>query len=34
MGISEQAVSVHLANGIRALVNEIYGREGDREENP
>ena len=34
MGISEQAVSVHLANGIRALVNEIYGREGEREEKP
>ena len=27
MGISEQAVSVHLINGIRALVNEVYGAE-------
>ncbi len=25
MGISEQAVSVHLINGMRALVNEVYG---------
>jgi RNA polymerase sigma factor (sigma-70 family) len=32
MGISEQAVSVHLANGIRALVNEIYGDEPNRKE--
>ena len=30
MGISEQAVSVHLANGIRALVDEIYGSETNR----
>ncbi|HSZ10946.1 MAG TPA: sigma-70 family RNA polymerase sigma factor [Rhizomicrobium sp.] len=34
MGISEQAVSVHLANGIRALVNEIYGEEPGRRRNP
>ena len=27
MGISEQAVSVHLINGMRALVNEVYGGE-------
>jgi|SRR6185437_10649729 RNA polymerase sigma-70 factor (ECF subfamily) len=25
MGITEQAVSAHLINGVRALVNEIYG---------
>jgi RNA polymerase sigma-70 factor (ECF subfamily) len=31
MGVSDQAVSKHLANGIRALVNEIYGRENERE---
>ena len=27
MGISEQAVSVHLINGMRALVDEVYGSE-------
>lgn len=32
MGISEPTVSVHLANGIRALVNEIYGRESGQKE--
>lgn len=26
MGVTDQTVSEHLANGIRALVNEIYGR--------
>ena len=25
MGITEQAVSAHLINGVRALVNEVYG---------
>jgi len=30
MGISEQAVSVYLINGIRALVNEVYGASSDR----
>lgn len=30
MGISEQAVSVYLINGIRALVNEVYGGSSDR----
>jgi len=32
MGISEPTVSVHLANGIRALVNEIFGHEDSRKE--
>ena len=30
LGITQQAVSVHLINGIRALVNEVYGEFPDR----
>ncbi len=34
MGISEQAVSAYLINGIRALVNEVYGGSSDRKVAP
>jgi RNA polymerase sigma-70 factor (ECF subfamily) len=34
MGVTDQTVSEHLANGIRALVNEIYGHESGRKERP
>ena len=30
MGITEQAVSAHLINGVRALVNEVYGEDRRR----
>jgi RNA polymerase sigma factor (sigma-70 family) len=34
MGISEQAVAAYLINGIRALVNEVYGNPSDRKVRP
>jgi RNA polymerase sigma-70 factor (ECF subfamily) len=31
MGVNESTVSIHLANGIRALVNAVYGKQASED---